>query len=333
MAVSRNRTTDLRTWLTGLALSLVTSVGCTVQAPQGNPQMEQPFAAAGMAAPTGGAGGVGTAGAAGEMMLPSGGVGGTGSEPVAGASAGTAGMVGTGGVGGAAGAAGTAGEGGAGEAGMMASGGVGGAVETGGTMAPPPPMDFGMGDGTDVITIGDSWMSYFLNGGGIEGALDRADTSYRHYGVAGTTLGSSIPPQYTSAKNANAEIKTVIMTGGGNDIMFSNGCATKAGCEAAVQEISDMLHELWSEMSRDGVTDVVYIQYSQNAGSTPAENRPASSPTPGICITGPIRCHTLSTTALVAAGDTVDGIHPTRAACDRIAAAVVELMAAEGIRR
>jgi hypothetical protein len=50
-------------------------------------------------------------------------------------------------------------------------------------------------------------------------------------------------------------------------------------------------------------------------------------------LSGRIRCHTVPTTDLVAAGDTVDGIHPTSAACDRIAEAVIAKMVAEGIRR
>jgi hypothetical protein len=128
-------------------------------------------------------------------------------------------------------------------------------------------------------------------------------------------------------------VKTVIMTGGGNDIMFTGGCDTKEACEMSVQRIADMLDELWTKMSEAGVQDVVYIQYSKNAGTAPSENRPAVSPTPTICLTGPLRCHSMSTTELVAAGDTVDGIHPTSAACDRIADAVVQLMEAEGIRR
>jgi hypothetical protein len=284
---------------------------------------------------------IGGAGGAGGVMAVSGGAGGVGGVGGAGAggTAGGAGAAGTMNVGGQGGTAGTDAAGTGGTAGTMVAGGEGGGggmemlPDPDAGMMPPEREDLGMGDGQDVVTIGDSWMSYFLNSGGIEGALDRAGTDYRHYGVAGTTLGSSIPPQWDSAKRAGADIKTVIMTGGGNDIMFGGGCATKESCEMAVQMIADMLDELWTQMSNDGVLDVVYIQYSKNAGSTPAENRPATSPTPSICITGPLRCHTVPTTDLVAAGDTVDGIHPTRAANDRIAAAVLELMETQGIRR
>jgi hypothetical protein len=276
----------------------------------------------GVPAGAGGASGAGASGAAGMVATP-GGAGGAGGMEMAGAGgAGGMEMAGAGGAGGME----MAGAGGAG--GMEMAGGAGGA----GGMEMPP-VDHGEGDGSDVVTIGDSWMSYLVNGGGIEGALDRAGTSYRHYGVAGTTLGSSIPPQWDSAKRANPNIKTVIMTGGGNDIMFSGGCSTKEACEAAVQMIADMLDELWTQMSNDGVQDVVYIQYSKNAGTTPAENRPTTSPTPSICIRGPLRCHSISTTDEVGPGDTVDGIHPTRAACDRIATKVLQVMEEQGVRR
>lgn len=193
--------------------------------------------------------------------------------------------------------------------------------------------DPGKGDGKDVITIGDSWMDYFLSGGGIEAALDKEGTRYRHYGLSATTLLSGqIPRQYDSAKRANPVIKTVIMTGGGNDIMFDGGsCSTKEACEMKLAEISAALNTLWSKMSADGVKDVIYIQYSEDAGATPKENRGQGKPIP-ICLTGPIICHTLATTDLVM-GQLLDGIHPTSAANTRIAKAVLMMMEERKIRR
>jgi hypothetical protein len=316
----------VRMWL-GRMLIAMTIAGCTDSGDNGMQQGPQQIAGAGGtggAMVSGGAGGVGGTAAAGN--------GG------AGAAAGSAGAAGTMNVGGQGGAAGTGAAGSGGEAGTMVAAGEGGAggmemvPEPDAGVVPPGHEDLGKGDGKDVVTIGDSWMSYFLNGGGIEGALDRAGTDYRHYSVAGTTLTSSIPPQWDQAL-AGGDVKTVIMTGGGNDIMFTGGCDTKEACEMSVQRIADMLDELWTKMSDAGVQDIVYIQYSKNAGTAPSENRPAVSPTPSICLTGPVRCHSMSTTELVAAGDTVDGIHPTSAACDRIADAVIELMETEGIRR
>jgi hypothetical protein len=223
-----------------------------------------------------------------------------------------------------------------GSGGSMASAGAGGqagseAPADAGTM---PHGDLGKGDGSDVITIGDSWMNVLTNGGGIEAGLDRAGTMYRHYAVAGTTLiGGDIPQQYVRAKGENPKISTVIMTGGGNDIMFSNGCATKESCTMAVQQIADALDQLWSMMADDGVKDTIYIEYSKNAGTAPSDTRPDTAPIPKICTSGRITCHSIDTTPMVGPNDTVDGIHPTLAACDLIAKAVLDLMQSAGIRR
>jgi lysophospholipase L1-like esterase len=195
-------------------------------------------------------------------------------------------------------------------------------------------MDLGKGDGSDVITIGDSWMNIATNGGGIEGALDRAGTSYRHYAIAGTTLiNGDIPAQYDRAKAANPKIASVIMTGGGNDVMFSGGCNTKEACTMSTQRIADALDELWTKMASDGVSTVVYIQYSKYAGTAPTDTRPDMAPIVTICTTGKIRCISQNTDDLVAAMDTVDGIHPTLPACDRIAKAVLDQMETMGARR
>jgi hypothetical protein len=178
-------------------------------------------------------------------------------------------------------------------------------------------------------------MQIATNGGGIEGALDRLGTSYRHYSIPGTLLlNGQIPSQYDQAKAQNPDIKTVIMTGGGNDIMFSNGCATKESCTMAVQQLVDGLDELWTKMDADGVKDVIYIAYSKNAGTAPSDTRPDMVPTPKICVTGQtITCHNIDTTDLVGPTDTVDGIHPTLSACDAIAKRVMDMMEMEGVRR
>jgi len=232
-----------------------------------------------------------------------------------------------------AGAAGVGGnaEGSAGAGGALATAGAGGSGVP--TIDWSMRMDEGKGDGSDVVTIGDSWMDYVLGGGGIEAALDRAGTKYRHYGLSATTLLSGqIPGQYTRAKNVNPKILTVIMTGGGNDIMFSGGCNTTEACEASIAMLQKGLDELWTQMAADGVKDVIYIQYSADAGTAPRNTRPKETKPVPICLTGKIHCHSLATTELVM-GDLVDGIHPTSRANDRIAKALLELMEARKMRR
>lgn len=195
--------------------------------------------------------------------------------------------------------------------------------------------DLGKGDGKDVITIGDSWMAGPLNTAGIEAALDRAGTKYRHYGVTATTLLSGqIPGQYDSAKRANPKISTVIMTGGGNDVMFTGGsCSTPESCAEFSGKITAALNTLWTKMAEDGVKDVVYVAYSENAGSTPVENRGASKAVAEICYSGRISCHTVATTDIIAKSDLADGIHPGTAGNNRIAKRVMELMETRKMRR
>jgi lysophospholipase L1-like esterase len=194
---------------------------------------------------------------------------------------------------------------------------------------PPPRMDLGKGDGSDVVTIGDSWMTMY--GGGIQGGLDRQGTNYRNFGVAGTTLiGGDIPQQW---ERSGKKASTVIMTGGGNDIMFTGGCNTAEACEMSVMRIQAALNELWTKMADEGVKDVIYVNYSKDAGTAPSGTRPTTPPPPvPICTTGRINCYSLATTDLVM-GELPDGIHPSGAAHTRIGEALMKLMEMNGIRR
>lgn len=195
--------------------------------------------------------------------------------------------------------------------------------------------DLGKGDGKDVVTIGDSWMAGPFNGAGIQAGLDRAGTKYRHYAVTATQLlNGEIPGQYDRAKAANPKISTVIMTAGGNDVMFTPGaCSTPEACGDFGAKISDGLDKLWSKMSADGVQDVIYVQYSDNAGATPADSRGGSKAVVKVCYAGKLSCHTVPTTDIVAKTDLMDGIHPNDEANDRIAKRIVMMMEERGIRR
>jgi lysophospholipase L1-like esterase len=197
--------------------------------------------------------------------------------------------------------------------------------------------DLGEGDGTDVITIGDSWMS--LGTVGIQQSLVKiSGQPYRTYGVGGTRLlNGQIPGQYDSAKRANPEIKTVIMTGGGNDILqtgMSSDCASGGdGCRQQLVTIGEALTELWGQMGADGVQDVVHILYSSDAGSGVADSIRDAGEFERRCAEAPLHCHLLPTDELVMGDLRSDGIHPSDAAYDRIAMGVYELMKQQGMRR
>ena len=218
--------------------------------------------------------------------------------------------------------------------------------------------DQGMGDGQDVITIGDSWMNLGFNDTsqvGIQASLERASgRDYRNYGIGGTTLlaENGIPAQYKRAKN-EGPVTTVIMTGGGNDVLqdialgplgslFGQpGCIDEvfnAACQKRIDEVAARLESLWAEMAADGVSDVVIISYTSKAlggNYTMTQTYSTSKITP-ICLNvpEPLRCSSVETD--VAVPDLTlgaDGIHPDEASYDKLGAAVWEHMQALGMRR
>jgi lysophospholipase L1-like esterase len=172
------------------------------------------------------------------------------------------------------------------------------------------------------------------------GILQASGQPYRTYGVAGTRLLSEqIPSQYASAKNENPDIKTVIMTGGGNDIIQVPGL--RADCDAqgmmcleVVTNILNRLSALWDEMATDGVRDVIYIQYATPAGENIDFALPNGDGVTPRCGDVPesLLCHQLPTLDIVM-GDIPDGIHPSTAAAGRIGQAAYELMVERGMRR
>lgn len=218
------------------------------------------------------------------------------------------------------------------------------AADAGGTASPAQPRwaqreDQGVGDGKDVIMMGDSWMSGALCFSaacqqGINGAiLDVGKKKYRNYAISATQLSTGdIPRQFTQAQRANKDIKTVIMTGGGNDVLIGRNTGAKAG-----EVITTELNKLWTKMSEAGVKDIVYIQYSSAAGtaSTAGTRVDDSAPPPviPICQTGPVICHSVPTSDIIKRSDLADGIHPGPAGNRRIAERVLKLMEERKIRR
>ncbi len=304
-----------------------------------------------------GAGAVSAAGAtvpsAGAVAMPA--AGSSVPSATAGRMAGAAGMVastagttasGASGSSGAAGttaAAGASGAAGAGNAGSVAAAGTGGAAGAmpmaGGPAAGAEAMpreDLGKGDGSDVIAIGDSWMS--LGFTGIQQSLvSISGQRYRTYGVPGTRLlDGVIPAQYTSAKRANPDIKTVVMTGGGNDILLTGAGNDRAtagpNTRAQIDMVAERLKMIWAEMGTDNVKDIVYIEYSRGGGSEASVNYATDKIKPICDAVTPARCHWIDSDLHIMM-QLADGIHPTGAGCDKIATAILALMEEKGMRR
>jgi hypothetical protein len=215
-------------------------------------------------------------------------------------------------------------------------------------MPPPKHDDLGKGDGRDVVLMGDSDMSNTLQiegtGGGIAPSLQRASGQpYPNYGVQGVMLlsadafGPAIPTQWNQAKAFGADIKTVVMTGGGNDVIQNPGLQSDCmmdgpQCKQFRMDLVAALDKLWTQMATDGVQDIISVRYASN-GMMMTMSGSMEDLIPSICTTGKVRCYSLDTTDLVNGEIAADGIHPLVSANDRIAKALVDMMESEGMRR
>jgi len=321
------------------ALSMV---ACTKAASDdGNNDMG--FAAAGMGAGAAGTLGGGMAGVTGAGVGGGAGVGAAGTDTAL-AGTGTAGTtagVGTAGTTAGMGTAGTtAGMGeagttaGTGEAGTTA--GTGEAGTTAGTGSEW--VDKGMGDGKDVVTIGDSYMN-LDNIDGIQQSLERiSGRDYRNYGAPATqVLDGVIPRQYTRAAS-EGPIKTVVMTGGGNDILIGNILCTvnwTSACNKTVDDVHAAIHEMRDEMLADGVEDVLIVMYGYATNATLRPGLEYSMELmPESCKTTDMpRCHYTDNRTELMGKIRADGIHPTREGYDIIAKKAWDLMQERGLRR
>jgi lysophospholipase L1-like esterase len=205
-------------------------------------------------------------------------------------------------------------------------------------VAPVATEDLGKGDGKDVVTIGDSWMS--LGSVGIQQSLVKlSGQRYRTYGVGGTRLlNGQIPNQYARAKREDPDIKTVVMTGGGNDVLqtgLQSDCASGGSrCTEQLDKIGAALKDLWLQMGQDGVRDVVHVLYSSDAGRGVKDASARNQALAKLCAeAAPVRCHLLPTDDLVRGELRPDDIHPSNAAYDRIARGVLDLLEKVGARR
>lgn len=139
-----------------------------------------------------------------------------------------------------------------------------------------------------VIVLGDSYLDHPVWSNAIpdlyadlrsSGALG-ATATYREYQLGGASmnygaLNLNIPYQYeTSARTDPAvmnptDIDTIIMDGGGNDVLIDNqDCLTNAqpppadtACATAIQATVNRASQLLQEAAADGVKHVVYLFY------------------------------------------------------------------------
>ena len=232
----------------------------------------------------------------------------------------------TGGAGGSGGS--TAGSGGTGGTTTGGVAGTGGAAGTGGSGGSGG-CQKGTTTASQVVWIGDSYPA--AGNGGIQryteqsaqaaGAL-AAGATYRKYYVGGTQMANGqIPGQYTQAKQADPNINTVVMTGGGNDILIGNASClnnpppANQSCVDTVAKATAAAETMFTQMQADGVKNVIYYFYPHTALLQSAANVDYAFPVVKAgCekFKGPMTCYFVDTRPPFEGQNWFsDGIHPT----------------------
>jgi hypothetical protein len=202
------------------------------------------------------------------------GAGGGGAATGSGASAGfqgTGGLVATGGV--------TSSGGDTGSGGVPSTGGAAGAagmIGTGG--AAPVRVPECITKSSQVILMGDSYINWVSHTFPAD-LYAAAGQTFRSYAIGAYSMGSGgigfIPTQFDTAVAEDPDIKVIVLSGGGNDILvpdtaqFPQGGSCKndpnapniPDCQAIVQKAIDAALALMGRVIAQGVTDVVYFFY------------------------------------------------------------------------
>jgi len=189
-------------------------------------------------------------------------------------------------------------------------------------------------DRNDVITVGDS--IFDLNGV-IQATLEaNAGETFRNYTqsgaeISGGALAPSVESQYATANATNGAIDTVVMDGGGNDILIPAtlfdpyGCRTRwyrwnpsQSCVNLLGDIYVSGVNLLNQMDADGVQDVVWLGYYELPGSNANLTKIlqlGDAYLDHACNTATTaNCHYVSTLGTVPASQVEgDNIHPTPA--------------------
>lgn len=108
-------------------------------------------------------------------------------------------------------------------------------------MEPEPPKPPCLKDGSQVVLLGDSYINWVSHTFPADlNAL--AGETYRMYAVGGYSMGSGglgfIPPEFDQAMSEDPDITTIVMTGGGNDILVPDTAQFPQGGDCKMSDTS-----------------------------------------------------------------------------------------------
>lgn len=105
-------------------------------------------------------------------------------------------------------------------------------------------------------------------------------------------MGNGIADQYTSAA-AEADVKVVIMNGGGADVLIGSCETVNADCPL-LTEAANAAEALLAQLAADGVQHVVYVSYPDTTDAAVRERMDALRPLiQNVCESSGVPCHWL----------------------------------------
>ena len=199
-------------------------------------------------------------------------------------------------------------------------------------------------DNNQVITIGDS--IWALSGELQDNLEAKAGETFRRYTLSGAQLvedfvTTSIKGQYETAKSHDANIKTVLMDGAGNDILIPaiagdvlHNCKTQwyqfghlsSRCKNQINDLYVDAVNFLNEMDNDGVENVVYLGYYYTKNGLFLLDSMEEAIDYGdlklsqACANSTANCTFVDPRAVINDSDIIiDGIHPSASGSEKLA--------------
>jgi hypothetical protein len=145
------------------------------------------------------------------------------------------------------------------------------------------PKPFCMKKDSQLIVIGDSYINWISHNFPDDIAM-QSGQHWRMEAVGGTSMGSGgigrIPPQFDDSIASDPDAHTVLMDGGGNDVLVPDltldpfGACTNTGssknmsCQTIVKMAIDAADQLMNNMASKGIRDVIYFFYPHVPANT-----------------------------------------------------------------
>lgn len=198
----------------------------------------------------------------------------------------------------------------------------------------------------EVITLGDS--IYDLSGE-IQMFLEQdAGETFRDYTqsgaeLAGGSLATSVIKQYADAKADNSTIETIVMNGGGNDILIPAmifdpyRCKTKwyrpnltNSCISLVDDVYVDAVTLLNQMKTENVSNVLYLGYYHTTGNLTNLIKAVDYGNLRLseaCSNTTANCSFIDPRSVIVPSDVIsDNIHPTTSGSQKLAALIWPLL-------